>query len=88
MQKQIPSLGIKMQHFTAPCLDHKFPLVLQKNSFVVYAPHIEYGRHTYPEKIKFITHTLKYSKCNWVEILGLEKPYQRSRIEITSRTQN
>lgn len=72
MQKHIQSFGIPMEHLIAPGLEHKFPPEWQQKAFAAYAPHIAKGRAVYPEKIKFVTYTLKYPKCDWVEILGLK----------------
>lgn len=88
MQKHIQSFGIPMKHLIAPGLEHKFPPEWQQKAFAAYAPHIAKGRAPYPEKIKFVTYTLKYPKCDWVEILGLKKHYIRSRIEASFNGQN
>jgi len=34
-----------------------------------------------PEHIRFVTWTLKFSRCHWIEILGLEKHYARAEID-------
>src|SRR5205823_4275397 len=34
-----------------------------------------------PRHIRFVTWTLKFSRCHWIEILGLEKHYHRAEIE-------
>ena len=81
MEKNIKSFGLPMEHLIAPGLEHKFPPEWQQKAFAAYAPHIAKGRAPYPEKIKFITYTLKYAKCDWIEILGLKKHYIRSRVE-------
>ena len=88
MQKHIQSFGIPMEHLIAPGLEHKFPPEWQQKAFAAYAPHIAKGRAVYPEKIKFVTYTLKYPKCDWVEILGLKKHYLRSRIEASFNGQS
>ncbi|MDA0660239.1 MAG: prolyl oligopeptidase family serine peptidase, partial [Planctomycetota bacterium] len=38
------------------------------------------GRPTAPAEIHFTTWTLKYSKCYWVQVLGLAKHYERADI--------
>ena len=88
MQKHIQSFGLPMEHLVAPGLEHKFPPEWQQKAFAAYAPHIAKGRASYPEKIKFVTYTLKYPKCDWVEILGLTKHYLRSRIEASFNGQS
>jgi poly(3-hydroxybutyrate) depolymerase len=34
-----------------------------------------------PRHIRFVTWTLKFSRCHWIEILGLEKHYRRAEID-------
>jgi dienelactone hydrolase len=34
-----------------------------------------------PRHVRFVTWTLKFSRCHWIEVLGLEKHYQRAEIE-------
>jgi hypothetical protein len=35
-----------------------------------------------PKLIRFVTWTLKFSRCHWVEVLGLNEHYQRAEIEV------
>jgi len=39
------------------------------------------GRDPFPKHVRFVTWTLKFSRCDWVEVLGLEAHYQRAEIE-------
>ena len=41
------------------------------------------GIDPYPKQIRFVTWTLKFSRCHWIEILGLEEHYQRAEIDAT-----
>ncbi len=34
-----------------------------------------------PKKIRFVTWTLKYSRCHWLQILGMGEQYARAEIE-------
>ena len=36
--------------------------------------------HT-PKHLRFVTWTLKYSRCHWLQILGLDKHYARAELE-------
>src|SRR5678816_4168342 len=38
------------------------------------------GLNHQPSEIRFVTWTLKYSKCHWLQVLGLEKHYARAEI--------
>jgi len=43
--------------------------------------HAAKGRDPFPKLVHFVTWTLKYSRCDWLEVLGLEAHYQRAEIE-------
>jgi hypothetical protein len=34
-----------------------------------------------PKKIRFVTWSLKYSRCHWLQVLGLEEHYARAELE-------
>lgn len=36
-----------------------------------------------PRHIRFVTWTLKYGRCHWIEILGLERHYRRAEVDAT-----
>lgn len=39
------------------------------------------GINPFPKQIRFVTWTLKFSRCHWIEVLGLAEHYQRAEIE-------
>jgi poly(3-hydroxybutyrate) depolymerase len=39
------------------------------------------GKDRTPPHIRFVTWTLKYSRCAWLQILGLEEHYRRAEVE-------
>jgi len=39
------------------------------------------GADPFPNHIRFVTWTLKFSRCRWIEVLGLEAHYQRAEID-------
>jgi pimeloyl-ACP methyl ester carboxylesterase len=41
------------------------------------------GLNRAPKHIRFVTWTLKYNKCHWIEILGLGQHYARAEVEAT-----
>jgi predicted esterase len=43
--------------------------------------HAAKGRDPFPKHVRFVTWTLKFSRCEWLEVLGLEEHYQRAEIE-------
>ncbi len=39
------------------------------------------GADPFPKHLQFVTWTLKFSRCRWIELFGLEQHYERARIE-------
>ena len=71
-----------MTHLIGPGLEHKFPPEWQKNAEDQVRKRIgENGRPEYPERIRFVTYTLKQNRCGWVAIQGLEKHYERASVD-------
>jgi pimeloyl-ACP methyl ester carboxylesterase len=63
---------------TAPGLAHQFPPAWQEKAQADYAPFITKGRPAYPPRVRFVTYTLRYPSCDWVEVLALDHHYERS----------
>ena len=81
----IAKLGRDMPRGTllvAPGLKHQFPPEWQKKAEAEYEKYAGpgKGRTEQPEQVNFTTYTLKYSSCDWVEILGLERHYRLSEV--------
>jgi dienelactone hydrolase len=74
-------LPVQFQILIAPDLEHKFPAEWQAKAEEAYAPFINKGRTAYPKRVRFVTYTLKYASCDWVEILGLEKHYEKTLVD-------
>ncbi len=81
IQEKIKALDIPMTLLVAPGLKHDFPKEWQKKAEAEYAKHLEKGRPEYPPHVHFVTYTMKYPSCYWVEILGLEQHYRRSLVD-------
>lgn len=43
--------------------------------------HAAKGINRVPQHIRFVTWTLKFSRCHWLEITGLAKHYQRAEVD-------
>jgi hypothetical protein len=80
MQKKLKALGIPMTLLVAPGVGHKFPPEWQKKAEAEYARHAG-KKERYPRKVRFVTWTLKYPSCAWVNLLGLERHYRRAKVE-------
>jgi dienelactone hydrolase len=39
------------------------------------------GSDPFPKHIRFVTWTLKFSRCRWIEVLGMDEHYKRAEID-------
>jgi dienelactone hydrolase len=83
IESRLKEIGLKMTHLIAPGLEHQFPPEWQKKAEALFAQYAAKGRPEYAPEVRFVTYTLKYSTCNWVEILGLDRHYQKSEVDAT-----
>jgi dienelactone hydrolase len=78
--KDLPFKG-QMKLLVAPGLKHAFPAEWQKKAEEAYAPFAAKGRPDVPDHVRFVTYTLKYPTCEWVEILALNKHYEKALVD-------
>jgi predicted esterase len=78
-------LDIRMTLLVADGLKHEFPPVWRAKAEAEYEKYAApgKGRKEYPQQVHFTTFTLKYSRCDWVDILGLDQHYQRAEVDAT-----
>jgi predicted esterase len=65
----------------APGLEHKFPPEWQQKAEDEYQKHLKTGRPEYPTQLHFVTYTLKYPICYWVNLLALDRHYERTVVD-------
>jgi dienelactone hydrolase len=82
IEAKLKPLGIPMTLLVAPGVGHRMPPPeWQKKAEAEYARCAERGRPEYSGKIRFVTYTLKYPSCFWLDVMGLERHYRRSSVE-------
>jgi dienelactone hydrolase len=74
-------LSKHMELLVAKGLGHKFPDKWRARAEEKYARAVKKGRPEYPERVRFVTYTLKYPSCAWVEILSLDRHYRRAHVD-------
>lgn len=73
--------GPSMKLLVAPKLGHQFPAEWQKKMAEARSESIDKGRPEYPDRVRFVTYTLKYPGCYWVYIGGLGRHYERACVD-------
>jgi predicted esterase len=81
IQERLKPLGIPMTLLVAPGLGHQFPPEWQAKVEQELAKHAEAGRPEYPKRVRFVTYSARYPGCDWVQLLALERHYQRASVD-------
>jgi dienelactone hydrolase len=70
-----------MKLLVAPGLGHQFPAEWQKKMADARSEYVAKGREDYPPRVRFVTYTLKYPKCYWVYIVGMDRHYEKTSVD-------
>jgi pimeloyl-ACP methyl ester carboxylesterase len=81
MQKAMEGLGYKLERIYGPKTGHKYEAEAKKELDKRLAAYAERGRNPAPKEIHFETWTLRYNRMYWVTVDGLEKHWERARVD-------
>lgn len=71
--------GLKMINLISPGTGHVIDPKTQAEQLRQIAEHVAAAPRR-PRELRFVTWTLKYSRCHWLEVLGLQQHYARAEI--------
>ncbi|MBI1903316.1 MAG: prolyl oligopeptidase family serine peptidase [Planctomycetia bacterium] len=81
MAEAMKAEGLELVHIIGPKTAHSYEAgAKQKINELIDAAAAK-GRNPLPEKIKFTTYTLRYNRCFWVAIDGLDEHWEKARVE-------
>ena len=80
MEEAMQREGLKMVNLISPGTGHVIDPVTQAEQLRQIAIHADRGLNHSPAELRFVTWTLKYSRCHWIELLGLDCHYARAEI--------
>jgi Prolyl oligopeptidase family len=81
MEKAMKKEGLDLVHIIGPKTGHSYEKGAKAEVIKQIDAIADKGRNPVPEKIKFVTYTLRYNRCYWVMITGLEEHWQRAEVE-------
>ncbi len=76
--------GLTMINLISPGTGHAIDPVTHAEQLRRIAEHVSVGRRS-PRELRFVTWTLKYNRCHWLEVLGLERHYARAELSARLR---
>jgi Prolyl oligopeptidase family len=81
MEKALKGEGIDLVHLIGPKTGHAYHLETKKELDRQINEIVEKGRDPLPKHVKFQTYTLRYNRSFWVAIDGMEKHWERARVD-------
>jgi len=77
--------GLQMVNLISPGTGHVIDPVTHAEQMRRIGRHVAPGLDTQPKQLRFVTWTLKYSRCHWLDVLGLRQHYSRAEISAQLR---
>lgn len=81
MQKAFEKEGIPFVSLVDHGAGHAVTPAVLEQQLKLIADRVAPGIDPAPKKIRFVTWTLKFSRCHWIEVLGLAEHYKRAEIK-------
>jgi len=72
---------LRFTHLVAPGLEHQQPPEWQAKCEAEYRKYADAGREE-PARVRFVTYTPRYGRCDWARIDALERTYERAVIDL------
>src|SRR5579871_5588104 len=83
MREAMEREGLQMVNLISPGTAHVQDPATWAEQMRQIAPYAEKGLDHAPRHLRFVTWTLKYARCHWIELLGLHEHYRRAEVEAT-----
>ena len=74
---------LRFTHLVAPGLEHQMPAEWQAKADAEYRKYVDKGRDPQPKRVRFVTYTSRYGRCDWVWIRRLERTYEQAVVDAT-----
>jgi len=81
MAKAMKDEGLDLIHIIGPKTEHKYEPEAKKEVARLVDEFVTKGRDPNPARILFTTWTLRYNQMKWLTVEGLEKHWERARVE-------
>jgi poly(3-hydroxybutyrate) depolymerase len=83
MGRAMEKEGLKLVNLISPGTGHVIDPVTHKEQMKRIGEYVGRGLDRSPRHLRFVTWTLKYSQCHWLQVLGLKEHYARADLEAT-----
>lgn len=95
MAREMKKVGLELKHVIGPKTGHSYEKGAKEEVNKLIDEIVAKGKPAWPEKFKFTTYTLRYNTGPGVDIMGMDKHWERARVEgerkgqaVTLKTEN
>jgi dienelactone hydrolase len=81
MARELLKVGLTLSHIIGPKTAHAYHPEAKAELNRRIDSIVDKGRNSAPDRIKFTTWTVRYNKCQWLEVDGLERHWERATVE-------
>lgn len=78
MGKAMQQEGLTMVNLISPGTGHVIDPVTHAEQMRRIGLYVDKGLDSQPQQLRFVTWTLKYNRCHWLEVLGLQQHYAKA----------
>lgn len=80
MAREMKKVGLELKHVIGPKTGHSYEKGAKEEVNKLIDAAVEKGKPAVPAELKFTTYTLRYNRCAWVTVEGLEKHWEPATV--------
>ena len=80
MSREMKKVGLELTHIIGPKTAHSYEKTAKAEVARRIDAFAEAGRDVMPKEIKFVTSTLRYNRCGWLTVEGLERHWRGAKV--------
>jgi hypothetical protein len=81
MAREMKKLGLELTHIIGPKTGHSYEKGAKEEVNKRIDAIVARDRDPLPQKIRFVTYTVRYNQSGWVTVDGLEKHWEKARVD-------
>jgi len=80
MAREMKKVGLELTHIIGPKTAHSYEKAAKDEVNKLIDAIVAKGLPVERKEIKFVTNTLRYNRCDWIEVIGLEKHWEPASV--------
>jgi pimeloyl-ACP methyl ester carboxylesterase len=80
MAREMKKVGLQLTHIIGPKTGHSYEKAAREEVNRLIDDIAAKGRDPWPREVKFVTYTVRYNRCAWVEVDRLDRHWQKGEV--------